>query len=291
MQVYGESDMGVSDPQENTMTNDEFKLFRDLIHNECGIYLNESKRDFLGARITKRLKTAGLKSFYSYYKLITAPANKEELCAFLDTVTINETFFFRNVPQFKMLREQVLPEVIDRRRKNRDYELAVWSAGCATGEEPYSITMEVLEAIPDAALWNIRILASDISLRCLEFAQAGIYPKEKLNEVPAGHFAKYFKESGGLFAVKDEVKKKVIFDYHNLMHENGLSPVDIIFCRNVMIYFDTEDQKKLVARFKRILRPEGYLFVGHAESLQGICNGDFRFLYREKGTVYQKVAK
>jgi chemotaxis protein methyltransferase CheR len=277
------------DLPKKTITDDEFKLFRNLVHTECGIYLNDGKKDFLDARALKRLRILGVSSFYSYYKMITSPENRSELYAFLDAVTINETFFFRNAPQFRMLREKVLPEIVEKKRRGKDYTLAIWSAGCATGEEPYSITMEVMEAIPDAALWNVRIYASDISLRCLELAQAGVYPKEKLNEVPEGYFSKYFRESDGAFTLKDSVKKVVVFDYHNLFHENGLSNMDIIFCRNVMIYFDEEGQKRLVNRFRKVLNQEGYLFVGHAESLQGIANGDFRFHYWEKGTAYQKV--
>ena len=127
------------------MTDDEFKIFRDLIHKECGIYLNDTKKEFLRVRTEKRMKAAGMGSFYRYYKFITG-VNKDELLRFLDSVTINETYFFRNVPQFEMLREKVLPELTELKRRQRDYNLSVWSAGCSSGEEPYSIAMELLEA-------------------------------------------------------------------------------------------------------------------------------------------------
>lgn len=270
------------------MTDDEFKIFRGLIHKECGIFLNDSKKEFLRTRVEKRLKALNVGSFFQYYKQITG--KHDELWSFIDSVTINETYFFRNLPQFDMFREKVLPELIERKRRRRDYNLTIWSAGCATGEEPYSIAIEVAEAIPDAALWNIRIVASDISLRCLDIASKGRYLPEKLRDVPEGYMAKCFKQAGEHYEVKDSIKKLVLFDYHNLIHENGMTNIDIIFCRNVMIYFEVEEQKHIVARFARALSPEGYLFLGHAETLQGITsNGDFRFHFWNKGTVYQKV--
>ncbi len=271
------------------MTDDEFKIFRNLIHSECGICLSESKKDFLRNRIEKRLKALDMGSYFQYYRYITAK-NKDELCVFLDTVTINETCFFRNAPQFELLRGKVLPELVERKRNLRDYALVIWSAGCATGEEPYSLAMEVCEAIPDASLWNIRIIASDISLRCLEAASRGRYSAERVKDVPEKYIARYFKQDGEYYEVRESLKKLVVFDYHNLKHESGLTAVDVIFCRNVMIYFDMDEQKLLVDKFRRAINPHGYLFIGHAETLQGISNGDFKFLYWNKGTAYQKAA-
>ena len=271
------------------MTDDEFKIFRDLIHRECGIFLKDDKKDFLRARIEKRLNALSIKSYYSYYRFITCANNQEELYAFLDIVTINETSFFRNIPQFEMFKEKVLPELIERKRKLRDYNLNVWSAGCATGEEPYSIGIALAEANPDASLWNIKITASDISLRCLEIAGLGKYLPEKLKSMPEKYVLRFFKQTGEYYEVKDSLKRLVIFDYHNLMHENGLTNIDIIFCRNVMIYFDVEEQRKIIARFQKNLNAGGYLFIGHAESLNGFTNGDFRYLYWNKGIAYQKV--
>jgi len=235
------------------------------------------------------MKAAGVGSFYRYYKLI-AGENGDERLRFLDSVTINETYFFRNTPQFEMLRERVLPELIDSKRRQREYSLSVWSAGCSSGEEPYSIAMELCEAIPDAAMWNLRITASDISLRCLELAAAARYPREKLADVPEKYLCKWFKQTGDVYEVKDSIKKYVTFDYHNLRHENGMRGYDMIFCRNVMIYFNEDQQRQVVAKFAVSLNEGGYLFLGHAESLQGITsNGEFKFHCWNKGTVYQKA--
>jgi len=273
------------------MTDDEFKIFRDLIHKECGIYLNDTKKEFLRARIEKKMIAAEKGSFYQYYKFITGE-NKNELLRFLDSVTINETYFFRNLPQFEMLREKVLPEIIETKRRHREYNLNVWSAGCSSGEEAYSIAIELCEAIPDASLWTLKIIASDISFRCLEMAAVGKYHQDKLTDVPAKYLGKWFRQDAEYFEVKDAVKKYVVFDYHNLQHESGMTNVDIIFCRNVMIYFNEEQQKQVVKRFARSLKKDGYLFLGHAESLLGTTtNGEFKFHYWNKGTVYQKVAE
>lgn len=273
----------------DVMTPDEFKLFRDLIHNECGIFLKEEKRDFLKMRVEKRLKTLSIGSYFNYYRYVKDERNRRELSSLLDSITINETYFFRNTPQFEILREKVIPELIERKRKAGDYNLMAWSAGCATGEEAYSIAIEILEAIPDISRWNVQVIASDISWRCIEIGQSGVYSGEKLKDVPPGYLTKYFIYSGDIYQVMDNVKRLVIFDFHNLKHENGLTKVDVVFCRNVMIYFDIEEQKRIVARFRKVLNKDGYLFLGHAESLQGIANGDFRFLYLNKGTAYQKV--
>lgn len=272
------------------MTDAEFKIFRDLIHRECGISLNESKKDFLRTKVEKRLNALNIGSFFQYYKYLNEK-NREEICIFIDSVTINETHFFRNGPQFEMFRGKVLPELLERKRTLRDYRLTVWSAGCATGEEPYSIAMEIVEAIPDALLWNIKVIASDISLRCLGIANSGRYFSDKLSDVPDRYLSKFFKRAGEFYEVTEPIKKIIAFDYHNLQHENGLQNMDVIFCRNVMIYFEIEEQKRLVERFARTLNPGGYLFLGHAESLQGITvNGDFKFHYWKKGTAYQRVS-
>ena len=271
------------------MTCDEFKILRDLIHKESGIYLDENKQSFLASRTDKRLKVLNMNSYFQYYKYITGN-NQNELKEFIDCVTINETYFFRNIPQFEMFREKVLPEVTGRKRMSREYNLVVWSAGCSTGEEAYSIAIELAESIPDAPLWNIKVLASDISLRCLDIASKGKYPPEKLRDVPEKYLSRYFRQNGEHFEVKEHIKKSVVFDYHNLHHENNFRDIDVIFCRNVMIYFPQDEQKQLVARFARALKFEGYLFIGHAESLQGItANGEFKFIYSNKGSAYQKV--
>lgn len=275
----------------NIMTTDEFNLFRNLIHNESGIFIKESRKDFLRARIEKRLREQNIGSYFRYYKHVTDYKNRKELFNLLESVTINETYFFRNMPQFEILKKKVLLDLLERKRKRGDFTLRIWSAGCATGEEPYSIAIAATETIPDISRWNLKIIGSDISLRCLEIAQSGIYHKEKLKDIPEKYLKNYFISTGEFYEMRDDIKRFVEFDYHNLKHENGIAEIDVIFCRNVLIYFNAEEQKRIITNFKRILNEGGYLFLGHAESLQGISNGDFKFVYSNKGAAYQKIER
>ncbi len=275
----------------STMTNEEFLLFRNLIYNECGMYFKESKKDFIANRIKKRLKARNIKSIYQYYKHISDKSrDEEELFRFLDDLTINETSFFRNKPQFDLFREKVMTEIIDRKLKDGSRSIKIWSAGCSTGEEVYTIAMEGLEAIEKhggARPLNLEIIGSDISLSVLKVAKEGVYPKKKLADIDGYYLKKYFCADGDFYIVSMDVKKHTIFDFHNLKFENGLKDLDIIFCRNVMIYFDMAEQQRVIDKFHSYLRPEGYLFVGHAETLQGL-NDNFKFIYHNKGTAYKK---
>ena len=184
------------------MDDNEFKLLRDLIHKECGICLKDDKKDFLVSRVERKLKELNLPNYYSYYRRLTEPGNREGLNSFIDAVTVNETSFFRNQHQYELFCEKILPEIIAEKRKNRQYRLNIWSAGCATGEEPYSIAMAVLEALPDLNLWAVRIMASDISLRCLEKANKGVYVKDKIFNMP-GRFSRHFNANGAYCEIKD----------------------------------------------------------------------------------------
>jgi chemotaxis protein methyltransferase CheR len=268
------------------MTDEEFRLFRNLVYEASGICFRESRMEFLENRLSRRMKAKGMNSFYWYYRLVSEK-NNPELPVMLDILTINETSFFRNRPQMDFFRYEVLPEVI--KRQNRSKVLRIWSAGCSTGEEPYSIAMFVLDSLPDHHIWDITIFASDLSLTALEKANRGEYEKEKVNgTADIGYIAKYFEDRNDCYSVKDSVRKLVVFDYHNLKNENGIGDLDIIFCRNVMIYFDLEEQKRMVDKFHRSLRPGGFFFVGHAESLQGLHQG-FRFISHNSGTAYRKA--
>ena len=275
---------------EQHLTDDEFALFRNLIYEEAGIVLRPERRPFLASRVRHRLQAHGLRSPYQYYRLLSdGPEHKAELLHFLDLLTINETSFFRNAPQFDLLATRVLPEILERKARGRCPTLRIWSAGCSTGQEPYSLAMAVLEHAPQGRGIAPTIFASDISLTALEFAQEGFYPEAKAHDVPAAYLARHFERVNGGFAVKDDLRRLIVFDFHNLKHDHGLSNLDIIFCRNVMIYFDEAEQRRLVEKFHAALAPGGYLFLGHAESLQGLSTA-FRFLYVNKGIAYQKAA-
>ncbi|HKV39334.1 MAG TPA: protein-glutamate O-methyltransferase [Blastocatellia bacterium] len=269
------------------LSESEFRLFRDLIYEECGFSFGPEKRGFLESRLRRRMEGLGVKSPYEYYYMIKhAPQRVQELPALLDALMICETSFFRNQPQFELLKDEVLPEIIQRKRKAGSRTIRVWSAGCSTGQEPYSAVMTLLEVLPDPPAWSIRVFASDLSFTALERAQTGIYNPEQVKGIEQFYVQKYFRPDNGHFLLRENVKQYVIFDYHNLKHDNGLRGLDLIFCRNVMIYFDADEQRRLVTRFANCLVPGGYLFMGHAESMQGL-SARFTMLHRNKGIAYK----
>ncbi len=272
------------------ISDDEFRLFRDFIHEECGLFFADNKMAFLSSRIGQRLVAKSIGSFYRYYRYLKqrGTEQEEELLQLLDLLTINETSFFRNRPQFEVLEQLVLPELFQRKIAAIEYRLRIWSAGCSTGEEPYSIAISVLEQLPTRQRWDVKIYASDLSLSVLERATSGTYPESKLQDVDRARHLRFFEPCPDGVRVRDEVRRLVIYDFHNLKHENGLGELDIIFCRNVLIYFDPDEQQKVVNRLVRALRPGGYLFLGHSESVQGMSS-ELEFVHHRRGTAYKKV--
>jgi chemotaxis protein methyltransferase CheR len=269
------------------LSDSEFRLFTELIYDECGISMGSEKRVFLESRLRRRMDELGIRAGYEYYCLVKHSKDRaREMPALLDTLMICETSFFRNQPQFELLKTVVLPEIIAKKECTASRVIRVWSAGCATGQEPYSAVIAMLESLNDSEEWTIRVFASDLSFTALERAQCGVYRADQLRGLEGDKVSKYFREQEGHYVISDRIKKRVIFDYHNLKHDNGLRGLDIIFCRNVMIYFDIEEQRRLVGRFANCLVPGGFLFLGHAESLQALSNR-FAMVHRNKGIAYR----
>lgn len=268
------------------MTDAEFKLFRDLIYAVSGMSLKKGKKEFLENRIQKRMAATNMTTPYWYYRFIT-DGNKPELVNLLDLLTINETSFFRNKPQFELFRNKIVPKIIRAKEREFNKTLRIWSAGCSTGEEPYTIAMVVKDLLPPGS-WDVTVFASDLSLTALETASRGIYSYDRVKgDISTYYLEKYFEKAGDSYRIKQEIRDMVVFDFNNMKHDNGLRGLDIIFCRNVMIYFDEEEQKRLINKFYISLSPEGYLFLGHTESLQGWRSG-FEFIHDNKGTAYKK---
>lgn len=266
----------------------DFEKIRQLIYDQCGINLTEAKKELVKARLGKRLKNGQFKSFRDYYEYVLNDASGKELILLLDSIATNFTFFFREPKHFEYLKSVFLPEIIYR-KKNGPKKLSIWSAGCSSGEEPYSIIMTLLEAIENPLEWNINVLATDLSTRMLRTAEAGIYPKEKVLELPPLMIRKYFLKGNqrwqNYVKVKDQLKQYVSFQRLNLMEPFSFAePFDCIFCRNVMIYFDKEKQSNLVNRFYGCLNPGGIFIIGHAESLTGIAH-NFKYV---KPSIYKK---
>jgi chemotaxis protein methyltransferase CheR len=219
------------------------------------------------ARLLKRLRILSIESFQGYLDYVESDKTGEEVVALIDALTTNKTDFFREPLHFDFLRDRVLPEIAESDRSFR-----IWSAGCSSGEEPYTMAMLLRESIPNIDRRDVKILATDISTRVLKIAREGIYTADKLQGLPEDIIRKGFSTVPGAetktYRVKEEMRRLVTFARLNLMERWPMKgPFDVIFCRNVMIYFDKTVQSELVQRYSQMLRPGGYLFVGHSESL------------------------
>ncbi len=263
---------------------DEFERFRTLIYSESGISLSDQKKSLLASRLSKRLRDLGLATFSDYYEYVMGDGTREEFTRMLDLISTNKTDFFREPKHFDFLRERILPELEQVKR------IRIWSSACSTGEEPYTIAITLYESVQYPAQWEFKILASDLSTRVLAKAASGTYDDERLRDVPPAvvqrHFLRGKGASAGMVRVKPHLAELIKFRRLNLMDDTFpiKTPLDLIFCRNVMIYFDRPTQEKLVNKFHRYLRPGGYLFIGHSESLQWIDH-PFKSI---APTIYQK---
>lgn len=266
------------------ISTEEFQRFRTLIYNESGISLNEQKQGLVSSRLSKRLRELGLSTFSEYYDQLTRDPSREEFTRMLDLISTNKTDFFREPKHFEYLREEILPQLGQEKR------IRIWSSACSTGEEPYTIAMTLCDSLSDAAQWDCKILASDLSTRVLAKAAAGVYDADRVHDVPPEtvkrHFLRGRGASEGVLKVKPHLSAMIQFRRLNLMDEQFpiKSPLDLIFCRNVMIYFDRPTQERLVNKFYRYLRPGGHLFIGHSESLQWVTH-PFRTM---APTIYRK---
>jgi chemotaxis protein methyltransferase CheR len=286
----------------------ELKLLQTLIYQECGMFFDERRMDFLQDRLQRRIKVCQLDSFYSYYLLLTSRQGKQELTALLENLTVNETSFFRLRPQLDLFKKVVLEGLLKKKQERRDWSLRIWSAGCSTGQEPYTLAILICDALAYYYLrnplpfdmptpkplvpppWKVEILASDINYSALLAAQQAVYTEAQMESVDYTCRLRYFDKIGERYTVKSALKNLVQFDFHNLKTEFLPRRNDAIFCRNVMIYFDPPEQKRLVEKFYHCLNPEGYLFVGHAESLFGLTT-KFHMIHENSATVYQRIDK
>jgi chemotaxis protein methyltransferase CheR len=287
------------------LTDAELRLLQALVYQECGMHFDERRAHFLQDRLQRRLRECQLDSFYSYYRLLISTEGKNELARLLENLTVNETSFFRNKAQLDLFHKYILDDLLRRKQAHRDYSLRIWSAGCSTGQEPYTLAMLVADGLAYYYLrnplpiempspkplipppWKVEILASDISYSVLRAAQQGVYSEPQMSSVDFSYRLRYFDKIGERYAVKRALKEVIHFDFHNLKTEYLPQRNDVIFCRNVMMYFDEAEQKRLIDKFWRCLNPDGYMFVGHAESLLGLTE-KFAMVHRNSGTAYQK---
>lgn len=265
------------------LTDADFDLFRKVIYDESGITFSDTNRSILDSRLKDRLREKKLDSVQDYYKMIMS--DKEEMKVLLDSVTTNLTRFFRNQPHFDAFINYVIPHVIEEKKKTGDTIIRVWSAGCSTGEEPYTIAMILEDILPPP--FKFQITASDLSLKSLMVGQQGFYQDSKIAGIPENYLNRFFKKVEGGYQVNRDLMDKIRFDYHNLKNDSGARNLDVIFCRNVLIYFDEAAQTAVVNKFYDALGKHSYLFIGHSESLFGM-DTKFEFLKTEWACLYQK---
>ncbi len=270
------------------LTDEDFNYLCALIGDQAGIRLTSAKRELVYARLAKRLRALGLRSFRQYCDLLRG-GDEEEKVHCVNAITTNVTFFFREAHHFEYLEQTVLPELMEEKIRAGSRRLRVWSAGCSSGEEAYSLGI-VLREQPALQNWDVRVLATDVDTHILERARRGIYDLKQIEKVSPARRSRWFRvgigRNEGLVSVLPELKERIYFRQVNLKEPWPMhGPFDVIFCRNVVIYFDREMQRKLFDRFAGILSSNGHLFIGHSESLFGLSNR-FRLV---GPTIYRKT--
>lgn len=284
------SDLNSNAPKMDDAT---FKKFRDFVYEQCGISFTENKKYLLEGRIAKRLEAHNLTSFDDYYRLISnSTSARDELPNLFEVVTINETYFFRNPPQFEALEQVILPEIMKAKMaQGGNKKLRIWSAASSSGEEAYTMSMLILEKIrPQFPGMQFEIVASDINTAVLEKARTGVYKEYSVRNMPAHYLNKYFTQEGDKYILTPEVRNQVKFMCVNLYDTptmRSMTGFDVIFCCNVLIYFDTQAKQQVVANLYDALNKGSYLFIGYSESLHGVSKA-FKLVHFPKTIAYKK---
>lgn len=250
----------------------EFEFIRHVVSENAGIVLGPNKRLLVQGRLARRLRELGLRSYREYCEQVRR-SGPEELVGLINALTTNVTAFFREKHHFDALADYMLPEAMLRNSRSR--RIRIWSAGCSTGEEPYCVAMTAAEVLPTDASWDFKILATDIDSDVIAFARQGVYPLDRVASLPSERLRSCFQKGTGAQVgkamVKAQLRAAVTFRVLNLLQPWPVhGPFDVIFCRNVMIYFDQQTREKLVTRFAQMLAPGGYLCIGHAESIHNV---------------------
>ncbi len=270
------------------LSETEFRLFRDLIYEHCGIYLPDNLQFLLERRLRPRLKVMGHDGFRRYYRQVKyARDGYAELCEIVERITTNETFFFREEYQLRDFVESVIPTLLVDREPEE--HIKIWSAGCSSGEEPYTLAM-ILRDSGYTNQFDFEITGNDISNQVLDKARLGLYREASFREMPLDVRQRYFRPDGTRYRISDDIRDRVIFEQANLMDSSslfGFYQLDVIFCRNVMIYFSPSSRRALLKTFLEKLRPGGYLLLGHSENLVNVSTG-FELVPLRRGIVYRR---
>lgn len=265
----------ISSKNEFNLTESDFKFIVNVIYDHAGIVLSDKKRDLVNSRLGRRIRELGLSCFKDYCEYVKSPRGADEMTVLTNALTTNLTSFYREAHHFDHLKSVALPEIKDITSQN-GRRLRLWSSACSTGEEPYSIAMTLLESGIDRRTWDARILATDLNTEVLASASAGVYSAEVCEKLPVELRQRFIepRSSGDKLTIKPDVRSLITFKQLNLLANWPMrNPFDVIFCRNVLIYFDNETKNKLISRFVSLLRPGGWLYLGHSETLSGNSHG------------------
>jgi len=271
-------------------TQDDFKLIRDAIYSHAGIFISNDYQGIFMRRLERRLLTLGMESFHEYYYFLKyTQDNHSEFRSLMDVITIKETYFFRELDQMKTLINEIIPTL----RKEKPHEaIKIWSAGCATGEEAYTLSMLCIEKGFHLGPNRVEIFANDISQEAIQKAKQGVYKQSSFRATEPSYLARFFQpQEDGSYKIRDEVKDPLNFFCINLVDKNRLTflPMfDIIFCRNLLIYFDDDSKRKVIESFYHKLHPKRYLFLGHSESLINFTHL-FKLQHFQHSLVYQRT--
>ncbi|WP_353684298.1 protein-glutamate O-methyltransferase CheR [Thermodesulfovibrio sp. 3907-1M] len=274
---------------EITISDDDFERFREFFYRKTGIYFDENKRYFVDRRLIERIKATGHNSFKNYFIFLRFEASGKELQTLINSLTINETYFFREEYQFKCMVNRMLSEIVSRKKPGST--IKIWSVPCSTGEEPYSICIYLLEYWKDIDKWDVEVIASDIDTCALEKARSGVYSERSVQNLPKAILQKYFKNIGnGYYKISEELRSSVEFMKINIVDKIEMKryrEFDIIFCRNLLIYFDDLSRKLAAENLYDALNPGGFICLGHSESMSRI-SPIFKVRKFPEAIVYQK---
>ncbi len=278
-------------PENSKLTDDTFQLIRKFIYERTGIFFADNKKYLLESRVGRRLAALNMDSFPKYYSALMNGAGANELSHLINSVTINETFFFRNDPQFRAVENLILPELISRRREQGIDAIRIWSAACSTGEEPYTIALILNERFrPRFPSVKFEIVGTDINTQVLDAARRGIYKEYSIRNIPRPFLDKYFDHHKDQFSLREETKRMVDFRQMNLFDRSSMRMMrnfDIVFAANVLIYFDFNSKQAVVSSIYDSLNKGGYFFVGYSETLYGLTQA-FRPVHFDKAIAYRK---
>jgi chemotaxis protein methyltransferase CheR len=258
-----------SKDREFQFSDKDFAVIREFVKEHTGISLSDAKKNMVYGRLSRQLRRLDLNSFAEYMSLVKQPGS-EELVDFVNAMTTNLTSFFREQHHFDYLTKTIIPQLLEANAHTK--RIRIWSAGCSTGEEPYSLAMTIASAVPDLESWDIKILATDLDTNVLAHAERGVYDVERIETIPDTYRRRWFMkgrgENSGSVRVSQKIREMVTFRKLNLMLDWPMKgPFDTIFCRNVVIYFDKETQRTLFDRYANLMIPRGHIFLGHSESL------------------------